>query len=402
MDRAQLVIRNQRRAAELRRAGFKQRLRDRILAGVARLPVAQARSDAERLLIVRPDHLGDVLLSTPAIQALKRSRPELCIHALCGEWTADVLANYDEIERVLTLPFPGFARASSSTLSPWRLAARTARRLRGIGYGSAIVMRPDHWWGALVTYLAGIPQRIGYDIKNVAPFMTQVVEHKHCHAVEQNLRLVASWTDGLDAADVRLAFPLQAADQEFARQLLDRWRIDAEKPIVCIHPGSGAASKIWRGDKWARVGDAIAADFGASIVFTGTKSEMALIDEIAAAMSADAICIAGETGIGQLAALYARSRAVLGPDSGALHLAAAVGAPTVALFGPADPREFAPWGDPRRHEVVTVEIGCRPCRVLDWRNDNLEFHPCVRDISVQQVIEAAQRVLSAKPDRQSP
>lgn len=396
MDRAGLVIRNRRRAEALRSAGPKQRLRDGILSGIARIPVAKARRGGERLLIVRPDHLGDVLLSTPAIQALKRSYPELSIHVLCGEWAAAVLANYDEIDRVLTLPFPGFQRASTSALGPWRLAVQTARRLRRIGYASAIVMRPDHWWGALVTHLAGIPQRVGYDFENVAPFLTEVVERRHGHAVEQNLRLVSSLTGSQGAADVRLEFPLQAADREKAEQLIDRWRIHADKPIVCIHPGSGAASKVWRAGNWAQVGDAIAAEYAATIVFTGTASEAALVNEIAAGMTSDAIDIAGQTSVGQLAALYAQSRAVLGPDSGALHLAAAVGTPTVALFGPADPQEFAPWGDPRLHEVVTAEIGCRPCRILDWGNDSSEYHPCVRDISVRQVIEAARRVLSAE------
>ena len=395
MNRAELVIRNQRLAAEQRRAGPKQRLRNRILAGIARMPVARARVRGEGLLLVRPDHLGDVLLSTPAIQALKLSRPDLSINVVCGEWAADVFANYDEIDRVLTLPFPGFQRASRSALAPWQLAFQTARRLRRIGYASAIIMRPDHWWGALVAHLAGIPQRVGYDMENVAPFLTEVVEHKHSHAVEQNLRLVSPWTGRLDATDLKLEFPVQPADREYAAALIESWNIDVDKPIVCIHPGSGAASKIWRGDKWAQVADEIAAQYGARIIFTGTRSEAALVGEIAAAMSAKAISITGETNVGQLAALYARSRAVLGPDSGALHLAAAVGAPTVALFGPADPQEFAPWGDRRRHEVVTAEIGCRPCRVLDWGQDSPEYHPCVRDISVRQVMEAAQRVMSS-------
>jgi len=393
VDRAQLVKRNQRLAADLRRAGIKQRLRDRALAGMARIPFAEACCDSERLLIVRPDHLGDVLLSTPAIQALKRSRPELSIHALCGGWAADVLANYDEIDRVLTLPFPGFQRARTSALAPWRLAIQTARLLRKVGYASAIIMRPDHWWGAMVAHLAGIPQRVGYDFTNVAPFLTDVVEFEYGHAVEQNLRLAASWTGTLDAADIKLEFPLQAADCATIDKLIDNLPIESTAPIVCIHPGAGATSKIWCADKWAQVGDTIAADYGASIIFTGTRSEAALADEIAADMSAEAISIAGETSVGQLAALYARSRAVLGPDSGALHLAAALGTPTVALFGPADPQEFAPWGDPRRHEVVTSDIGCRPCRILDWRKDNMAYHPCVRDITVAQVIEAAQRVL---------
>ena len=393
MDRAQLVIRNRRRAAQLRRAGPKQRLRDKLLALSARLPVVQARSSTDRLLIVRPDHLGDVLLSTPAIQALKRSHPALSIHVLCGEWTAAVLASYDEIDRVLTLPFPGFQRASSSALSPWRLAIETARRLRRIGYASAIVMRPDHWWGALVAHMAGIPRRVGYDLENVAPFLTEAVEFKYGHAVEQNLRLVSPWAGDLDAADIRLEYPLQAADREYASALIDSWQVGAGKPIVCIHPGSGAASKLWRADSWAQVGDQIAAELGATIIFTGTQSEAALIAEIAESMTAKAVRIAGETSVGQLAALYARSRAVLGPDSGALHLAAAVGAPTVALFGPADPAEFAPWGGRRLHETVTAEISCRPCRILDWRDDDLAYHPCVRDITVRQVLEAARRVL---------
>lgn len=397
VDRAELVRRNRRRADELQRAGIKQRLRDGILAGIARFPVSAARAGGERLLVVRPDHLGDVLLSMPALQALKRSHPDLSIHVLCGEWAADVLASADEIDRVLTLPFPGFQRASTSALSPWRLAIQTARRLRKVGYASAIVMRPDHWWGALVTHLAGIPQRIGYDFENVTPFLTEVVDYKPGHAVEQNLRLVSSWTGALDAAAVRLEYSLQATDQAYMADRIDSWQIEMDKPIVCIHPGSGAASKIWPADKWMQVADQIAALFGTAIVFTGTASEAALVNEIAAGMEAETICIAGETSVGQLAALYARSRAVLGPDSGALHLAAAVGTPTVTLFGPADPQEFAPWGDTRFHEVLTSNIACRPCRILDWRNDDLAYHPCVRDISVNQVIEAAQRVLRSDP-----
>lgn len=379
----------------MRRASPKQRLRDQMLAVSARLPVAKARAGGDGLLIVKPDHLGDVLLSTPAIQALKRSQPKLRIHVLCGEWAAAVLASYDEIDRVLTLPFPGFRRASSAAPSPWRLAIETARRLRKIGYASAIIMRPDHWWGALVAHLAGIPRRIGYDFENVAPFLTEAVEFKQSHAVEQNLRLVSPWTGDVDAADAKLEYPVPAADRDYASALIDRWRVEADTPMVCIHPGSGAASKLWRADSWAKVGDKIAAEFGAKIVFTGTRSEAALIAESAAGMSAEAVRIAGETTVGQLAALYARARAVLGPDSGALHLAAAVATPTVALFGPADPAEFAPWGDRRRHEVVTAEIGCRPCRILDWRDDDAEFHPCVRDISAQQVLEAVRRVLDS-------
>jgi len=108
-------------------------------------------------------------------------------------------------------------------------------------------------------------------------------------------------------------------------------------------------------------------------------------------MAAPAIVLAGETSVGQLAALYEGARVVLGPDSGPLHLATAVGAPTVHLYGPADPAEFGPWGDPARHIVLTTAIACRPCRILDWPGADPAGHPCVRDIAPDAVLEAAVR-----------
>ena len=89
-----------------------------------------------------------------------------------------------------------------------------------------------------------------------------------------------------------------------------------------------------------------------------------------------------------------RAKVVLGPDSGPMHLAAAVGTPTVALFGPADPLEFAPWGSKDKHIVLTSPIGCRPCRVLDWGDDMAKYHPCVNDITIGQVLEAARTVFN--------
>ncbi|MCY3779886.1 MAG: glycosyltransferase family 9 protein [Chloroflexi bacterium] len=379
-----------------RRPTAKQRLRDVLLSAAARIPVRAAGGGSQRLLIVRPDHLGDVLLCTPTIEALKRSSPCTSIHALCGDWSAPVLANYPGIDHVLTIPFPGFQRGDRPAKSPWQLAMETARLLRTIGYGAAIIMRPDHWWGALVTYLAGIRRRVGYDVGNVAPFLTEVYQLKAEHTVEQNMRLVESWTGEISRCDIQLRFPVQAADHDFLERKLREWRLPQQQALICIHPGSGRDSKIWRGDKWASAADAIATQYQAAIIFTGTAAEIPLINDIVDSMKVDAAIVAGATTVGQLAALYERSTAVLGPDSGAMHLAAAVRAPTVALFGPADPGEFAPWGDPRRHAVVTSNIGCRPCRILDWGDDDSIHHPCVADISVEQVLEATRRVLSSE------
>ena len=209
------------------------------------------------------------------------------------------------------------------------------------------------------------------------------------------MRLAEAFTGTACSAEPRLHFPIRAQDCESMDALLAGWGVDAGAPIICIHPGAGAASKVWRGDNWAEVADKLAQATDGEVIFTGTAGEGAIIDEISARMNLGAINIAGSTSVGQLAALYRRALMVLGPDSGAMHIAAAVHTRTVALFGPADPIEFAPWGDPRRQVVVTSAITCRPCRILDWRADDHDYHPCVRDITVEQVLAAARRVLGA-------
>lgn len=396
MDRDTLVIRNRRMAEAFHQPALKHHARDGALKIVSRLPIFMQNTNEKRLLIIRPDHLGDVLLSTPAIRAIKQKRPDITIHALVGEWSADVLANYDEIDMVLTLPFPGFNRnASEPAMNPYMQAIQSASKLRKIGYSSAIIMRPDHWWGAMLAFFAGIRERVGFDLGNVSQFLTNRLPYQRDHMVIQGLRLAEHWTGELQASDAHYEFTVEARDSHYIDNYLEEWGIPREQKLICIHPGSGAWVKLWVEQNWAKVADMLTSQFRAPIIFTGGTSELPLINTITTYMSEKAYVVAGTTNIGQLAALYKRAHVVLGPDSGPMHLAAAVGTPTVTLFGAADPIEFAPWGDARSHAILSSDIECRPCRVLDWHDDKMEYHPCVRDISVGKVLDAARRVIQA-------
>jgi ADP-heptose:LPS heptosyltransferase len=141
------------------------------------------------------------------------------------------------------------------------------------------------------------------------------------------------------------------------------------------------------------VADALVKGYEAKVVLTGSASEAPLVQAIAEQMTSQPIVAAGQTTLGQLAALMARCRLVLGVDSGPLHLAVAVGTPTVHLYGPVDSRTFGPWGDPARHIVLTSDMDCIPCNRLDYGADELADHRCVWSISETQVIEAARRLL---------
>lgn len=396
MDRDALVRRNRSMAEAYHQMPVRHHVRRVLLHTLAKLPISRSRvPDRQRILLIRPDHLGDTLLTTPAINALRRKLPDAEIHVLVGPWSADVLANYPEIDHILTLPFPGFSRTPNPSLRfPYQLALSTSRHLRQIAYSSAVIMRPDHWWGAMVSALAGIPRRIGYDLPDVRPFLTERVPFQHQHAVQQSLRLVASWTGDINPASVQYRFNVDdELDMAYITGYLQEWGIQSHEPLFCIHPGSGTRIKQWEISKWATVADTLTEQLGARVVFTGGDHEMPVINGITQRMQQEACVIAGETNIYQLAALFKRALVALGPDSGPLHLAAAVGTPTVALFGPADPVEFSQWGPPEKHAILISDIGCRPCRILDWTGDDPENHPCVRDISVGQVLDAARRVV---------
>lgn len=393
LEREALVLRNRAMADAFHRTPTRHYLRRGLLRLAARLPRRVARRHSGRVLLIRPDHLGDTLLTVPAIRALKAAQPHLELHALVGGWSSQVLANVDEVDQVLTLPFPGFSRSPNASLgSPYRLALTTAARLRRIGYDSAVIFRPDHWWGALVAHRAGIPHIIGYDLPDVAPFLTDPVPMAEGHVVEQNLRLVQHWTGTIPARGVRLSFRFDTLDDDYIRGYLDEWGIAEGEPYFCIHPGAGTWVKRWDEANWATVADTLAEQLSARVILTGSDQELPLVYAIAQQMQSSACLMAGDTSVSQLAALFSRARVVLGPDSGPLHLAVAVGAPTVTLYGPARLSDFAPWGDPRRHIALTSDIGCLGCGVLDWGSDAPENHPCIREISVGEVLSAARLV----------
>lgn len=396
IDKEALALRNWQLATEKHLRTHRQNTRGALLWLAAHLPVSPASTDGRTILLIRPDHLGDVLLTGPAIRALAQAQPGARLVALVGPWSAGVISAFPEIALTLTLPFPGFSRNPTRTsIQPYLLAVRSALRLRQVRASTAILFRPDHWWGALLVYLAGVPERVGFDLPDVAPFLSRAISFCPGHAVERNLALVAPWTGPINPHDVQVTFPVEEVDRQDVRERLAARGFPDGAPRVVIHPGSGTLVKQWSVDHWAHVADRLAVQWGAPIIFTGGDHELLLIQHITDRMASPAIILAGETTVGQLAALYAGAKVVLGPDSGPLHLAAAVGTPTVHLYGPADPAEFGPWGDPARHAVVTGNIGCRPCRILDWPDDDPACHPCVRDIPPEAVLAAALRVTSS-------
>lgn len=348
---------------------------------------------AQSVLLIRPDHLGDMLFLTPGLYALRRALPAARITVLAGPWAADVLRDNPDADAVLTCPFPGFERRpKTSFLAPYQRLFAQARSLRG-AYDTAIVLRFDHWWGAWLAAAAGIPQRIGYAWPEVAPFLTRAVPYRpDRHEVLQNATLLDALAPGSMEALPSTRFYVAAADRAWAAAwLAGHGAVDGR--LVAIHPGAGAAVKQWPPAAWAEVASALAAQEGVRVLLTGGPGEHALAEAVAAGLTPPVLNAAGQTTLGQLAALYERSAVVLGSDSGPLHLAVAVGTATVHLYGPVSTIKFGPWGDSARQRVLATNWRCAPCDRLDWPAAVLAQHGCMAAITPAAVVAAVRSLI---------
>ncbi|MBK9713887.1 MAG: glycosyltransferase family 9 protein [Kouleothrix sp.] len=403
----------------------------RLLALLARPFARRPAASIGAVLYIKPDHLGDLLLATPALAALRLRYPGARITALVGPWSEMALRRNPDVDALLACPFPGFERRpttndqrpttndprgwlsfvvgrSSFVVHPYLTLLRYAALLRAGRYDLAIVGRDDHWWGAALAALAGVPRRVGFAVPECRPFLTNALPwDPRAHVTAQGLALVAAGEAsrpgdqeaGLQLAALRVLpkprFDPAPEDLAWA----DRWIAEqglAGARLVVIHPGTGGPAKLWRPERWAAVADALQQD-GARVALTGGPDELALAADIAERMRSAPLALAGRTSVGQLAALQRRAALTLGVDSGPLHLAAAQGAPTVHLYGPGDAGRFGPWGDPARQVVVRAELWCSPCGVFGACPRGLAQPECMDRIAVAQVLAVARRLLDRAP-----
>ncbi len=387
----------------------KRLLRRLLLVGVGflcrRRTERRVDGHRRRILVIRPDHLGDALFVGPALRALRELAPQDEITALVGPWALPVYERMAEIDVLKTVDFPPFARRGGGFLAPYRLLRREALRLRAQRYDIAINLRHDYWWGAFLACVAGIPRRIGYDWPESRPFLNcRVPLRGERHAVQRNLELVSHavelsdqershWLE-LRRATARLSFPVSEVERAEAGSMLQCAELDSG-PLIVIHPGTRGNAKLWPVDYWAELADALQSRLKAAVLITGSHEERALCEAVKQRMQQQACVAAGNTTLGQLAAVFKSAALVLGVDSGPLHLATAVGAPTLRLYGPSDPTLFGPYGDVRSHAVVVSPVDCAGCGRLDWPLAELEKHDCMSAISVQLVLEKALSLLAA-------
>lgn len=356
-----------------------------------------------RILVARPDHLGDLLLTLPALEAMRRALPEVRITYLVPSHLSAIPSSCPAVAETITVAFPPLMAQGDG--AAWEgVIAREAPRLRD-RFDLALLPRPDDPWSGALVSAAGVPVRLGYDQPGTRFFLTHALPlPDNGHVVRQAIHLCQVATDMLGfSARIEAnpgtgpCFVPGPSDEAEMEGVLGR-QVSGETGPVVLHPGSGWPLKNWPARHWGRLAAEIHSRYGVDPLVVGGPGERGLVDAVWRASGGRARALTGQLSLGGLAALHRRARLVIATDSGPLHLAALVGARVVGLYGPADPLLFGPWCPPERSRAVRVQLPCSPCGTMVDPPCGATVEPaCVRGIGVEAVLEAAAELLDAAP-----
>lgn len=370
--------------------------RDRSLR--PRKPLRAGDRRIKRILVVRVDMLGDLVLTTPAIRALRLAYPDASIDVLAMPATAHVLDGDPDINRILTGDVNAWmAPGSWLRAQTWREMGAFLRETRRPRYDLAISVCGDI--GGVVTRLTGARRRVGYAGEAYPHFMTDPVPGKRYikpqHEVRYVLDLARAAGGKVDEVEARPTLYVKPDARATIHEMLceQRERLGARGPIVAIHPGArNGTAKRWPMRHYAELGDRLARELGALVVVTGAPNELALAHEIMRRMSAPAFDLTGKTSLQELVALMAESDLVITGDSGPMHIACAVQTPTVALHGPTEPAQSGPTGD--LAIILRHQLWCSPCYDSSATAECRFGNPvCMKLISPHDVFAAARAQL---------
>jgi len=324
-----------------------------------------------KILVRGTNWLGDAVMSLPALRAIRRRCPEARVTLLARGWVADLYRREPCADEVLVAP------QKRSVLRKQRF--------------DAAILFPNSFGAALEARLAAIPRRIGYDRDRRGFLLTdpipppqpgQTPPHERFYYLELLRR--AGILDELPPAEpilLHAAAEARSAGCELFRQM------GMEGPVIGIGPGAqNSRAKQWLPDRFVGSALRIQAALGGSVAIFGSVAERDLCQAMAAQVrraGVQVLSLAGETALAQFVELAAACRVFLANDAGAMHVASALGVPTVAVFGPTDWAATAPAGPLAR--IVRAPVECSPCMLRDCPID----HRCMTRVTAEQVAAAA-------------
>ena len=343
-------------------------------------------SQAKNILCVRLDYLGDVLMCTPAMRAIKQSATGRSVTLLSSKSGVAAFPFIPEIDGVIEYAAPWMKSSAPHSAA---MDMEFIQLLRSHAFDAAIIFTSysqSALPAAQLCYLAGIPIRLAHCRENPYQLLTDWIAETEPHdiirhEVRRQLDLVQSV--GYKTVEEKLSFSVRECDVDWMRDRLHAMGIDPRQPWIMMHPGATAASRRYPVRHWIQVIRDLTGNFKYTIVLTGDASEAAMIDEIRVASGSVAHSLAGELDLGKLGAAIFLASIVISNNTGPAHMASAISTPLVDLYALTNP-QHTPWQVESR--VLFHDVPCRYCYKSICPQ---EHHDCLTKVNPVQVVEAA-------------
>jgi len=328
------------------------------------------------ILLIKPSALGDVIQATCMLPVIKKHNPSAKISWLVFEHNKDIVVDHPLIDEVFVLK-----RRGNSIRTLWQLI----KKLRSRKF-DAVIDAQGLLRSGLIAWFTGCKRRIGFNNAcEMAPwFYTEKydIPTRAMHAVNGYLKLCEAL--GIPKLpEVTFPLPIKQHHQEKISALLNA----QQKPLITICPTARWQTKCWPKASFAALADALKNKYQGTIIFVGAPNEQDVIKNVINLMQKEALDFTGKLNLIEIAALLQKSDLFVGNDSGLMHMAAATKTPSVAIFGPTDPRRTGPYNS--KAQVVKEDFSCEPCFKRECKYDM----KCMRELSVEKVLQACMELV---------
>lgn len=334
----------------------------------------------KNILVVRLDNMGDLLMTTPAIRALKETFNSK-ITVLTSSMAAGIARNIPEIDDIITFDVPWVKTANASFSHDF---LRMVEVLKSKQFDAAVVFTvfsQNPMPAIMLAYLADIPNRLAYCRENPYELLTNWVPDQEPytlikHQVQRDLDLIAA----IGATSYNNFLSLNIPDVwESTQKKLDKNSINLQKSWLILHPGVSEIKRQYPTENWIELGKRLVADFGYQLLLTGSASEKNLTDQIQQGIGTNAFSIAGLLSLDELSCLIKEASLLISVNTGPVHIAAATQTPVVVLYAQTNP-QHTPWKTPSK--VLYFEVP----EALQSKNEVLKFVQ-KQQVSVPEIVE---------------
>lgn len=333
----------------------------------------------QRVLVVRTDRLGDVILSLPVLTALKESFPGVHVAMLLRPYTAELIEGYPDVDEILLFGEP------TKWQSFWRIQD-WVRWLRRHHFDTVLFLHPKPL-PALLAFLARIPCRVGTGYRAYSFLFNKKIFHHRKSGTRHELEFNLDLAEKIGARLKEVTFKIQIPPTAFAiaDDFLKENHFSREQKLVILHPGSGGSAKDWPLEKFVALNDRLHSEAGVKTIVTGGPDEIELIQQAVGQMRFKPAVWSGSHGLKALAALIHQANLFISNSTGPLHLAVALGTPVIGFYCPIVPclpRRWGPYG--HADSVLTPPVeACQKC------SKNCRHFNCMDLISVDAALKLA-------------